>query len=43
LPKSPPHGILKGGTYGSQEESQEESQEKKEVTKFLRCGVAAVN
>jgi hypothetical protein len=33
-PESPPHGILKGGAYGNQEESQEESQEEKEVTKF---------
>jgi hypothetical protein len=31
--KSPPHGSLKGGTYGSKEESQEESQKEKEVTK----------
>jgi hypothetical protein len=34
LTKSPPHGILKGGTYGSKEESQEESQKEKKVTKF---------
>jgi hypothetical protein len=31
LPKSPPHGFLKGGIYGSKEESQEESQKEKEV------------
>jgi hypothetical protein len=32
--KSPPHGILKGGFYGSKEKSQKESQKEKEV-KFL--------
>jgi len=31
LDQSPPHGILKGGAYGSKEESQEESQKEKEV------------
>jgi hypothetical protein len=43
LPKSPPHRILKGGNYGSEEKSQKESQKEKEVTQVLRCGVAAVN
>jgi len=31
LDQSPPHGILKGGAYGSKEESQEESQKEKKV------------
>jgi hypothetical protein len=34
---SPPHGILKGGAYGSKEKSQEESQKEKEV-KFEMWG-----
>jgi hypothetical protein len=36
---SPPHGILKGGAYGSKEKSQEESQKEKEVnTGLWGCG-----